>query len=64
MREFLYRLVRRLHEEARPLSRNKHFFAPVDEILQRGGEVLDLGMSPSPLLPLTHSLHRASLHRQ
>ncbi|HUJ26695.1 MAG TPA: hypothetical protein VLW85_11800 [Myxococcales bacterium] len=27
MREFLYRLVRRLHEEARPLSRNKHFFA-------------------------------------
>src|ERR1041384_1549347 len=27
MREFLYRLVRPLHEEARPLSRNKHFFA-------------------------------------
>jgi hypothetical protein len=27
MREFLYRLVRRLHEEARPLSRNKHFHA-------------------------------------
>ena len=25
MREFLYRLVQRLHEEARPLSRNKHF---------------------------------------
>jgi hypothetical protein len=25
MREFLYRLVRRLHDEARPLSRNKHF---------------------------------------
>lgn len=25
MREFLYRLVERLHEEARPLSRNKHF---------------------------------------
>ena len=25
MREFLYRLVRRLQEEARPLSRNKHF---------------------------------------
>ena len=25
MREFLYRLVRRLHEEARPLSRNRHF---------------------------------------
>src|SRR5438477_5473301 len=25
MREFLYRLVRRLHETARPLSRNKHF---------------------------------------
>ena len=27
MREFLYRLVQRLHEEARPLSRNKHFHA-------------------------------------
>ena len=27
MREFLYRLVNRLHEEARPLSRNKHFHA-------------------------------------
>jgi hypothetical protein len=27
MREFLYRLVRRLHDEARPLSRNKHFHA-------------------------------------
>jgi hypothetical protein len=25
MRDFLYRLVQRLHEEARPLSRNKHF---------------------------------------
>lgn len=25
MREFLHRLVQRLHEEARPLSRNKHF---------------------------------------
>ena len=25
MREFLYRLVERLHEEERPLSRNKHF---------------------------------------
>ena len=25
MREFLYKLVRRLQEEARPLSRNKHF---------------------------------------
>ncbi len=25
MREFLQRLVQRLHEEARPLSRNKHF---------------------------------------
>ena len=25
MREFLYRLVQRLHDEARPLSRNKHF---------------------------------------
>ena len=27
MREFLYKLVRRLHEEARPLSRNRHFHA-------------------------------------
>jgi hypothetical protein len=27
MREFLYRLVDRLHSQARPLSRNKHFFA-------------------------------------
>jgi len=27
MREFLYRLVQRLHEQARPLSRNKHFHA-------------------------------------
>jgi hypothetical protein len=27
MREFLYRLVRRLREDARPLSRNKHFHA-------------------------------------
>ncbi len=27
MREFLYRLVERLHDEARPLSRNKHFHA-------------------------------------
>ncbi len=27
MREFLYKLVQRLHEEARPLSRNKHFHA-------------------------------------
>src|SRR5205814_7596864 len=27
MRELLYRLVRRLREEARPLSRNKHFHA-------------------------------------
>ncbi len=25
MREFLYRLVERLHSEVRPLSRNKHF---------------------------------------
>jgi hypothetical protein len=25
MREFFYRLVQRLHEEDRPLSRNKHF---------------------------------------
>ena len=31
MREFLYRLVQRLHEEARPLSRNKHFLAFVGE---------------------------------
>src|SRR4051812_36928568 len=27
MREFLYRLGQRLHEEERPLSRNKHFHA-------------------------------------
>ena len=27
MRDFLYRLVQRLHDEARPLSRNKHFHA-------------------------------------
>ncbi len=27
MREFLYRLVQRLHDEARPLSRNRHFHA-------------------------------------
>jgi hypothetical protein len=27
MREFLYRLVERLHDAARPLSRNKHFHA-------------------------------------
>jgi hypothetical protein len=27
MREFIYRLVQRLQEEARPLSRNKHFHA-------------------------------------
>ncbi|MGE5048513.1 MAG: hypothetical protein ACM3PC_08110 [Deltaproteobacteria bacterium] len=27
MREFLHRLLQRLHEEARPLSRNKHFHA-------------------------------------
>ena len=25
MRDFLYRLVRRLHDRERPLSRNKHF---------------------------------------
>ena len=31
MREFLYRLVERLHEEDRPLSRNKHFHAFVGE---------------------------------
>jgi hypothetical protein len=27
VRDFLHRLVKRLHEEARPLSRNKHFHA-------------------------------------
>ncbi len=27
MREFLYRLVERLHSDARPLSRNRHFHA-------------------------------------
>ena len=27
MRDFLHRLVQRLHDEARPLSRNKHFHA-------------------------------------
>ena len=27
MREFLYRLVERLHDEGRPLSRNRHFHA-------------------------------------
>ena len=27
MREFLYRLLERLHSQARPLSRNKHFHA-------------------------------------
>jgi hypothetical protein len=31
MREFLHRLVQRLHEEARPLSRNKHFHAFVGD---------------------------------
>jgi hypothetical protein len=31
MREFLYRLVQRLQEEARPLSRNKHFHVFVGE---------------------------------
>jgi hypothetical protein len=31
MREFLYRLVQRLHEKARPLSRNKHFHVFVGE---------------------------------
>ena len=31
MREFLYRLVQRLQEEARPLSRNKHFHTFVGE---------------------------------
>ncbi|HEY4886393.1 MAG TPA: hypothetical protein VII08_22390 [Myxococcales bacterium] len=34
MREFLYRLVRRLHEETRPLSRNKHFHAFAGEAAQ------------------------------
>ena len=27
MRDFLYRLVQRLHDEGRPLSRNRHFHA-------------------------------------
>lgn len=27
MRDFLYKLVQRLHDESRPLSRNKHFHA-------------------------------------
>src|SRR3954463_15074724 len=31
MREFLYRLVQRLHDEARPLSRNRHFHTFVGE---------------------------------
>ena len=35
MREFLYRLVQRLHDEARPLSRNKHFHAFTDPGSQR-----------------------------
>jgi hypothetical protein len=30
VREFLYRLVERLHDEARPLSRNKHFHVFAD----------------------------------
>jgi hypothetical protein len=35
MREFLYRLVQRLHDEARPLSRNKHFHTFTDAGSQR-----------------------------
>jgi hypothetical protein len=35
MREFLYRLVQRLHDEARPLSRNKHFHTFTDPGSQR-----------------------------
>ena len=35
MREFLYRLVQRLHDEARPLSRNKHFHTFADHGSQR-----------------------------
>ena len=35
MREFLYRLVQRLHDEARPLSRNKHFHVFGDEESRR-----------------------------
>jgi hypothetical protein len=35
MREFLYRLVQRLHDEARPLSRNKHFHTFADPGSQR-----------------------------
>jgi|SRR5437763_10814104 len=31
MREFFHRLLQRLHDEARPLSRNKHFHALSDE---------------------------------
>ena len=30
MREFFHRLLQRLHDEARPLSRNKHFHALSD----------------------------------
>jgi hypothetical protein len=35
VREFLYRLVQRLHDEARPLSRNKHFHTFTDPGSQR-----------------------------
>ena len=35
MRDFLYRLVQRLHEEGRPLSRNKHFHSFDDAGTQR-----------------------------
>ena len=35
MREFLYRLVQRLHDEARPLSRNKHFHVFGDDESRR-----------------------------
>jgi hypothetical protein len=35
MRDFLYKLVQRLHDEGRPLSRNKHFHAFADGGAQR-----------------------------
>src|SRR5256885_16359559 len=35
MREFFHRLLQRLHDEARPLSRNKHFHALSDSTGRR-----------------------------
>ncbi|MFL5360975.1 MAG: hypothetical protein ACJ787_17090 [Myxococcales bacterium] len=35
MREFFHRLLQRLHDEARPLSRNKHFHALSDSAGRR-----------------------------